>query len=224
MTGRDVFLPFARRFRIVLAAAGNFSELADDGRFNDTLYYKISSLSLSLPPLRELREDIPANAKRLLAEHRVTLDAAAPFELAPDAATWLSTQNWPGNHAQLSSTLLVAAKATRGTVIDAAALESAYRVSVTPTAAPARAKISASVAPIPVAAPATVVASAPVSAPVPAAAMAAPKPAAAKSHVAEAASASSPNARSSFRPATASYNFAERLAASLAAAEAVSAF
>ena len=167
---------------------------------------------------------VSGNAKRLLAEHRVTLDAAAPFELAPDAAAWLSAQTWPGNHAQLSSTLLAAVKATRGAALDATALEAAYRASVTTTAAPSRAKISASVAPIPVAAPVPVVASAPAAAPIPVAAVVAPKPASSNGRAAEPASAPAPNVRSSFRPATASYDFAQRLAASLAAAEAVSAF
>jgi DNA-binding NtrC family response regulator len=84
-TGRDVFLPFARRFRLILAAPGDFSELADDGRFNETLYDKISSLSLTVPPLRELAADIPRNAEQLLAEHRLALDFPFPFTLTPAA-------------------------------------------------------------------------------------------------------------------------------------------
>lgn len=124
-TARDVFLPFARRFRLILGAPSNFSELADDGRFNETLYYKISSLMLNVPPLRELAEDIPRNAEHLLAEHRLTLDFPFPFALTPAAADWVTAQTWPGNYDQLSQTLLEAAKSGSGAIIDVPALSAA---------------------------------------------------------------------------------------------------
>lgn len=190
MTGRDVFLPFARRFRLVLAAPINFSELADNGSFNETLYYKISSLSLTVPPLRDLADDIPVNAERLLAEHRVTLDAAAPLTLTAAAADWLKAQSWPGNYDQLSQTLLDAAKASSESTIDVAALQAAF--------APLRAKVAEPASRIPG----------------PAAAKPAPPVAAAP--VATPATAATPS--SVFRPASAHYDFAERLSASLASA------
>jgi two-component system response regulator FlrC len=125
VTSRDVFQPFARRFRLVLAAAGNLSEMADDGRFNETLYYKISSLSVTVPALRELPGDILPNATRLLSEHRITLNAQAAFTLATAAAAWLGAQAWPGNYAQLSRVLLAAARQARSGAIEVAALEAA---------------------------------------------------------------------------------------------------
>lgn len=184
MTGRDVFLPFARRFRLVLAAPVNFSELADDGRFNETLYYKISSLSLTVPPLRDLADDILSNAEVLLGEHRVALDAPAPFTLTPAAADWLKAQSWPGNYDQLSQALLAAAKASANAAIDVPALT-----------APPAARRAQSANPVPS-----------ISAPIPVkpAPSVAASPAAADTSV--------------FRPASPYYDFAERLARSLASA------
>jgi len=202
MTGRDVFLPFARRFRLVLAAAGNFSELADDGRFSDTLYYKISSLSLTVPPLRELREDLPANVDQLLSEHRIALNAAAPFKLADDAAEWILAQGWPGNYAQLSRTLLLAAKRCGGAEIDVAMLETALKAA---SVAAAPAATGQSRSPI-------VAKPAPASPP----AVATPNPSAVPQT-------SSPAARTTVRPTAAAYDFSQRLAAALAAADAVAA-
>src|ERR1019366_2318705 len=72
-------------------------------------YYKISWRSLTVPPLRELRDDLLPNATQLLAEHRITLNARAPFTLTTAAADWLQAQDWPGNYAQLSRILLTAA-------------------------------------------------------------------------------------------------------------------
>jgi DNA-binding NtrC family response regulator len=200
MTGRDVFLPFARRFRLVLAAAGNFSELADDGRFSDTLYYKISSLSLTVPPLRELRQDISANVQQLLADHRIALNAAAPLSLAADGEAWIQAQSWPGNFTQLSRTLLTAAKAAAGSTITVASLEAAYRA--TSPAGEAASSSAAIVGRTPDRAATTK---------------------AATNGNATSPLAATPAARSVVRPASAAYDFAQRLAASLAAAEAVSA-
>ena len=209
MTGRDVFLPFARRFRLVLAAASNISELADEGRFNETLYYKISSISLAVPALRDLTDDIVPNAEHLLAEHRITLNLSAPLALTPAAAAWLKDQTWAGNHEQLSQTLLAAAKSNRNGAIDVPALETAFGPLGTKAASPVSVPVVATAVPVEaarVAAP-----SKPIVAPV-----------AAVAPVATAAPfAPAMTARSAFRPASPNYDFAQRLAASLAAAEAV---
>ncbi len=204
ITGRDVFLPFARRFRLVLAAAANLSEMADDGRFNDTLYYKISSLSVTVPALNEMRDDILPNAIQLLNEHRITLNAAAPFTLAPAAAAWLRAQDWPGNYAQLSRILLTAARNSRSPEIEVAGLETGLRHGEKQSV-PAK----------PTATTVTAVASSPVASP----ALAAPNQ---PTIVTLAPTASAgPTARSVFRPATKAYDFGQRLATSLATAGAM---
>jgi DNA-binding NtrC family response regulator len=203
MTGRDVFLPFARRFRLVLAAAGNFSELADDGRFSDTLYYKISSLSLTVPALREMRDDIPANVRQLLAEHRIALNAPAPLALADDAVEFIQEQPWNGNYAQLSRTLLLAAKRTAGVPISAGVLQSVLKPEVAASAAPVASPTTRS--PFPVR----------------------PTPAAptsvSTSSASPASHASSAAVRGAALAKSAAYDFSQRLAAALAAADAVAA-
>jgi DNA-binding NtrC family response regulator len=196
MTGRDVFLPFARRFRLVLAAAASLSELADDGRFNDTLYYKISSLSVTVPSLRELREDVAANAVQLLADHRIALNASAAFTLSAPAAAWLRAQEWPGNYAQLSRVLLTAAREVRAGEIDVPALEAGLRDDT---------KNSAAVKPAPAVSPPTVT-------PTPV------KQGHATVIALEPSPATAVTAHSVFRPATRTYDFGQRLATSLATA------
>lgn len=126
LASRDMFQPFARRFRVVLAAAANLSELADAGQFNDTLFYKISALSISVPPLRELRGDILANVRHILDQHAAATQAAAPFALTPAAAAWLEAQPWPGNYAQLARVLVESARPGSAT-IDVSALEAVHQ-------------------------------------------------------------------------------------------------
>ncbi len=220
-SSRDMFLPFARRFRLVVAAAANLSELADAGQFDETLFYKISSLSLSVPTLAEMAGDIAGNARHLLQEHRAANNLALPIALEPGAESWLASQAWPGNYDQLSRVLLAALEIA-GSKITVAALEASLRRDLETSAsnrpaAPARPRRTRSpfvtmtevATPAPTPAPAVVAAPAngPLSSPAPA------RPTPARAAVL--------TARSIFRPASRAYDFGQRLAASLGAAEAI---
>jgi len=121
MGGRDVFLPFARRFRLVLAATNALSERVDEGTFNETLFYKISSLSLSVPSLREMRGDIVANANHILEQLGENDSSLTGF--TPDAAEWVESQEWPGNYEQLARTLRMSVRYADGPELTVAALE-----------------------------------------------------------------------------------------------------
>ena len=114
MTGRDVFLPFARRFRLVLSGTGALSDRVDDGSFGETLYYKITSLSITVPSLREMRGDIVTNARRILATYHEDGHEHSPLALAPDAATWIESHQWPGNYEELTRTITAAAETVHG--------------------------------------------------------------------------------------------------------------
>ena len=249
MTGRDVFLPFARRFRLVLAAAGNLSELADEGAFNETLYYKISSLSLSIPPLRDMASDIPVNARQILEDHRAATNAKTPFLLEPTTEKWLKAQSWSGNFAQLARVVIgaaaekidvpllqaslrrdeaAAAKAKPPARDNDAVGETAARSRRTNSPFPGRsspAKEAVSVAATPAIAStpkpglASAVETNVVAMPSTPAAPRQPS----RADVAERAPDRAPSlsARSLFRPPSGIYDFSQRLAASLAAAEAL---
>ena len=127
MAGRDIFQPFARRFRLVLAAGARLSDLVDAGRFSETLFYRISSLSLTVPALREMRGDILANARHLLNQHREAANNPTPINLTAAAAAWLEAQEWPGNYDQLSRTLVAAMRGNGGSTLDVPALEAGLR-------------------------------------------------------------------------------------------------
>jgi DNA-binding NtrC family response regulator len=227
MTSRDVFLPFARRFRLVLAAAAHLSDLADAGSFDETLFYKISSLSVDVPALRELRGDILLHARQLLDQHAAASQSAKSPALTTEAALWLEAQDWTGNYTQLSRTLQVAVAGVTAGELDVSDLESAVEAvfaeaglanpPAAPVASHSRAPIAvdetlppfamrAAPAPVPVAV------AAPAAVPLSASAPAATKPAPARP--------SGLSARSIFRPASGVYDFSRRLAESLAVAEA----
>lgn len=87
-------------FRLVAATHRNIDELICTGAFRHDLYYRISGISLQVPPLRERLEDIPA-----LLSHFV--DAFCQRNACPvpaieaDITRYLADQPWPGNLRQL---------------------------------------------------------------------------------------------------------------------------
>ncbi len=223
-TGRDVFLPFARRFRVILTATARLAERVEEGSFGETLYYKISSLSLTVPTLEAMRSDITENARHLLKQQQSTFDASVPTELTPAASAWLEAHSWTGNYAQLARTLILATKHAEGTALDVAALEAGWKdygaeqqvaeaASVT-TPSNVRDPSSASLtdnaemafrSPV-VAVRSTTTPALAVSAPGPAELAGAPEPVLVT--------------KSLFRPASTGYNFGKRLAESIAIADA----
>ncbi len=130
MTGRDVFLPFARRFRLILAATNDLSNRVDEGTFGETLFYKISALTLTVPTLRDMQGDVAVNATRVLESLRTAEMPDAPATLDPDAATWINAQEWPGNYAEMADLVRRAAKVASGPQLTLAAIETALGSSV----------------------------------------------------------------------------------------------
>jgi hypothetical protein len=126
MTGRDGFLPFARRFRLVLAATNALSDRVDAGTFDETLYYKVSALSLGVPSLREMRADIVPNAERILELCREAGNSDSPATIATDAAEWIAAQDWPGNYDELTRTILNALRCAEGNTLTLAAIDAGW--------------------------------------------------------------------------------------------------
>lgn len=88
--------------RVVCATNANLQAMVADRTFREDLFYRINLITLRLPPLRERREDIP-----LLVEHFARTNAAEAGieipDITPDAMTWLSRQQYPGNIRELKN-------------------------------------------------------------------------------------------------------------------------
>ena len=82
--------------RILAATNKNLKELADSGLFRQDLLYRLDVLSLSLPPLRERRDDIP-----LLTRFFLQRFGCSPESLTPEAEQLLSRNDWLGNVREL---------------------------------------------------------------------------------------------------------------------------
>jgi transcriptional regulator with PAS, ATPase and Fis domain len=104
--------------RVVAATNRPLRQLAAEGRFLDDLFYRLNVIPLSIPPLRERREDIP-----LLVEHFVRKHATRTGKRVDGVAdivmTTLMSHDWPGNVRELENTIERAVVLSQGPVIGA---------------------------------------------------------------------------------------------------------
>ena len=106
--------------RLICATNLRVSDLADESKFRKDLIYRIHTVDLMIPPLRERREDIPELARHFLAQ---APDEGLPLRtLSPDGAKLLSAHDWPGNVRELRNTMLRAALLAREEEIEVATL------------------------------------------------------------------------------------------------------
>ncbi|MBM4085311.1 MAG: Fis family transcriptional regulator, partial [Planctomycetes bacterium] len=90
--------------RVVAATNRELAKLVEDGKFRSDLYYRINVVRLTLPPLRERRDDIP-----LLAEHFIgkfnRLKGKDVAGLSAEALAILVGHDYPGNVRELENVI-----------------------------------------------------------------------------------------------------------------------
>jgi DNA-binding NtrC family response regulator len=95
--------------RVIAATNADLRKLVDDGHFREDLYYRLNVINLSLPALRDRREDIP-----LLIDHFFTrycrenekflnTDRRSTLSFEPEAVQILMDHAWPGNVRELEN-------------------------------------------------------------------------------------------------------------------------
>ena len=90
--------------RIVAATNRDLDRAVAEGRFREDLYYRLNVIPITLPPLRERREDIPTLARFFL--RRAVAEAKKPFTgIEPAALARLQAYEWPGNVRELANAI-----------------------------------------------------------------------------------------------------------------------
>ena len=100
--------------RIICATHKNLEALVDSGAFRQDLYYRLNVVTLHMPPLREMREDLGALILYLLYKHR---HGTQTYKLSPKAQEALLHYSYPGNFRELENILERAVALTVGQVI-----------------------------------------------------------------------------------------------------------
>ncbi len=90
--------------RVIAATNQNLEEEIARGRFRQDLYYRLSVLMLTIPPLRHRREDIPAMVRRFMAFYRYKIGKEING-ISDPALQALCEYDWPGNVRELMNVI-----------------------------------------------------------------------------------------------------------------------
>jgi transcriptional regulator with PAS, ATPase and Fis domain len=88
--------------RVVAATNKDLLELASRGKFREDLYYRLSTVPIKVPPLRERKEDIHLLFRKFAADFSEKYRSKI-VTLEPDAAQMIVNYTWPGNIRQLKN-------------------------------------------------------------------------------------------------------------------------
>jgi DNA-binding NtrC family response regulator len=88
--------------RVIAATNKKLDEAIRRQSFREDLYYRLNVISITMPPLREIREDIPLLVNHFIAKHQGDRPGASP-EVSPEAMAKIVGYHWPGNVRQLEN-------------------------------------------------------------------------------------------------------------------------
>ncbi len=131
-------MPLKAKVRVLAATNRDLEREAAEGRFRQDLYYRLNVLHLSMPPLRDRREDIPVLVdyflERLAAER-----GEDRSEIGSAAMGLLLEHNWPGNVRELQNALEHAVVLARGGRVEPRHLPESLRRRLRPQVEPVKA-------------------------------------------------------------------------------------
>ncbi|HEX6511122.1 MAG TPA: sigma 54-interacting transcriptional regulator, partial [Chloroflexota bacterium] len=102
--------------RIIAATHRDLLQMSAEGKFREDLYYRLKVVHLSVPPLRERREDIPLLARHFLGEYSRRF-GVGPFKVTPSLLERLNAYSWPGNVRELENVIERAIVTAQGGVL-----------------------------------------------------------------------------------------------------------
>lgn len=90
--------------RVIAATNAGLADRVRRGLFREDLFYRLNVFPITVPPLRERREDIPLLAQYFL-DKVCRIEGCAPKTLDTDAVHKLGAHNWPGNVRELENVI-----------------------------------------------------------------------------------------------------------------------
>ena len=91
-------------FRLVAATNRNLETLVAEGKFREDLYYRVNVFAITIPPLRERREDIPLLAEHFLRKFSAVMNKPVG-RVGAAAEEVLRVYDWPGNVRELQNAI-----------------------------------------------------------------------------------------------------------------------
>jgi transcriptional regulator with PAS, ATPase and Fis domain len=109
--------PIVVDIRIISATHRNLEEMIISGRFREDLWFRLNVFPITIPPLRQRKEDIPALLHHLMERKSKELKLAERPVLAPDVLDRFMAYDWPGNVRELENLIERALIRSRGGVL-----------------------------------------------------------------------------------------------------------
>lgn len=110
--------PVRADVRVLAATNRDLEKAMAAGEFREDLFHRLNVVCITMPPLRDHREDIPAMVRYFLARYARELKTDTPA-VSPDALELLVESPWPGNVRELEHCIQRAMIFTRGHAIQA---------------------------------------------------------------------------------------------------------
>lgn len=108
--------------RVICATHQDIERLIGEGRFREDLYFRINETTVTLPPLRERREDVQVLARAFL--HRYSLEMRKNLlDFSEAALAAMESYDWPGNVRELQGRVKTAVALAKGPKIEVADLK-----------------------------------------------------------------------------------------------------
>jgi DNA-binding NtrC family response regulator len=124
--------PLSADFRLISATNRNPLDAIRDGHLRDDLYYRLNTIELHVPPLRERIEDIPHLADYFLQRYAERYQRQLQ-KFSQEAYEQLYNYHWPGNVRELQNAIERAVLLCKGEVIDTQHLPAIRQTSVPPS-------------------------------------------------------------------------------------------
>lgn len=123
--------------RLIAATHRDLETMIRDGRFREDLYYRLNVMEITLPPLRDRREDIPDLVRFFLDKYTREFGlTTAPIQ--PEALEYLRGLPWPGNVRELENLVRKALLSSRGFPVSLDHVRQSIQSSEIPADAPER--------------------------------------------------------------------------------------
>lgn len=102
--------------RLIAATNRDLQKMVADREFRSDLYYRLRVFPITVPPLRERREDIPLLVRHFVSKHSRSMNKRIE-SIPPDVMKTLTQSDWPGNIRELENFIERAVILTRGSVL-----------------------------------------------------------------------------------------------------------
>ena len=121
--------------RVLAATHRDLETAIRERQFREDLFYRLSAVTITLPPLSERTEDIPQLVRYSLLRAAAEMDVPAPA-IQPEAVAFFQSQVWPGNVRELENVVRQSLLLARGFPVNTDHVQQAYARTRKPVATP----------------------------------------------------------------------------------------